>query len=77
MILPEYFMLLTLGSQPMISWSLRDDKVTLTKHRLPRRFLRIISIRVSESFVTLVVYLQSDSVPGERCYILDFYGRHF
>ena len=65
MILSEYFMLLTLRMQPIISWSLRDDKITLTEHRLPGRFVRIISIRVFESFVTLLGLFTIYLVPGE------------
>ena len=47
-------MLLTLRLQPIISWSVRDDKITLTEHGLPGRFVRILSIRVSVASVTLV-----------------------
>ena len=47
-------MLLTLRLQPIISWSVRDDKITLTEHELPGRFVRILSIRVSVASVTLV-----------------------
>ena len=38
MILSEYFLLLTLRLQPITSWPLSDDKITLTEHRLPGRF---------------------------------------
>ena len=42
MILSEYFMLLTLRLQPIISWPLRDDRIMLTEQRLPGRFVRSI-----------------------------------
>ena len=77
MILSEYFLFLTLRLQVTISRSLRDDKITLTEQRLPRTFVRIISIRVSQSFVTLVGLFTIWFYPWRKCYLLDFYVCHF